>query len=222
MPRLPSARRRVPKVADGTLRSVSLTATCVWRVEPTLVVSLDEHLGPPVDSYVNGTQTWLSDDGPGGMTLEWRLHPVAGYRPPEGLSHYDLWEQVVGALSAGVDADALPARLRAPDRALALGRARVLRGVRRGDRTGAARASRGRGNRASTRRVGSRRPRPHRHRRGNRQRARCRSSRCCSPSSGPTPIRHDKMSVVDREGLARAIYDRDPPHGRRSSCAPAR
>jgi hypothetical protein len=94
-------------VAAGTLRSVSLTATCVWRVEPTLVVSLDEHLGPPVDSYVNGTQTWLSDDGPGGMTLEWRLHPVAGYRPPEGLSHYDLWEQVVSALSAGVDADAL-------------------------------------------------------------------------------------------------------------------
>ena len=61
----------------------------------------------PVDSYVNGTQTWLSDDGPGGMTLEWRLHPVAGYRPPAGMSHYDLWEQVVAALSAGIDADAL-------------------------------------------------------------------------------------------------------------------
>ena len=41
------------------------------------------------------------------MTLEWRLHPVAGYRPPEGLSHYDLWDQVVSALSAGVDPDAL-------------------------------------------------------------------------------------------------------------------
>ena len=34
-------------------------------------------------------------------TLEWRLHPVAGYRPPDGLSHYDLWEQVVGALVGG-------------------------------------------------------------------------------------------------------------------------
>jgi hypothetical protein len=103
----PSARRRVPKAAAGTLPPVSRTATCVWRVEPTLVVALDEHLGPPVDSYVNGTQTWLSDDGPGGLTLEWRLHPVAGYRPPAGLSHYDLWEQVVGALSAGIDPDAL-------------------------------------------------------------------------------------------------------------------
>jgi hypothetical protein len=95
-------------VTPGTLPPVSRSATCVWRVEPTLVVSLDAHLGAPVDSYVNGTQTWLSDDGPGGMTLEWRLHPVAGYRPPTGMSHYDLWEQVVDALSAGTDADALP------------------------------------------------------------------------------------------------------------------
>jgi hypothetical protein len=39
--------------------------------------------------------------------LEWRLHPVAGYRLPRDLSHYDLWEQVVGALSAGADPDAL-------------------------------------------------------------------------------------------------------------------
>ncbi len=88
--------------------TVSRTATCVWRVEPTLVLALDEHLGPPVDSYVNGTQTWLTDDGPGETTLEWRLHPVAGYRPPAGLSHYDLWEQVLAALSASdVDPDAL-------------------------------------------------------------------------------------------------------------------
>jgi hypothetical protein len=80
----------------------------VWRVDPDLVLALDEHLGPPVDSYVNGTQTWLTDDGPGGITLEWRLHPVAGYRPLQGTSHYDLWEQVVGALSAGSNADATP------------------------------------------------------------------------------------------------------------------
>jgi hypothetical protein len=86
---------------------VSQTATCVWRVDPELVLALDEHLGSPLDSYVNGTQTWLTDDGPGETTLEWRLHPVAGYRPPAGLSHYDLWEQVVDALSAGIDADAL-------------------------------------------------------------------------------------------------------------------
>ncbi|HEY7104973.1 MAG TPA: hypothetical protein VH986_01075 [Acidimicrobiia bacterium] len=77
------------------------TTTCVWRADPSLVSLLDERLGPPVDSYVNGTQTWLTDDGPAGATLEWRLHPVAGYRTPTGLSHYDLWEHVVGRLSGG-------------------------------------------------------------------------------------------------------------------------
>jgi hypothetical protein len=35
------------------------------------------------------------------------LHPVPGYRAPTELSHYDLWEQVVGALAAGADPDAL-------------------------------------------------------------------------------------------------------------------
>ncbi len=79
------------------------TATAVWRIAPEVVVALDEHLGPPVDSYVNGTQTWLTEDGPGGATLEWRLHPVASYRPPAGLSHYDLWDVVVGELAAGAD-----------------------------------------------------------------------------------------------------------------------
>jgi hypothetical protein len=83
------------------------TATCVWRVDADLVLALDERLGPPIDSYLNGAQTWITDDGPGGAALEWRLHPVAGYRLPHELSHYDLWEQVVAALSAGVDPDAL-------------------------------------------------------------------------------------------------------------------
>ena len=86
---------------------MSRTATCVWRVDAALVLALDERLGPPVDSYVNGSQTWITDDGPGEIGLEWRLHPVAGYRLPRDLSHYDLWEQVVAALSAGVDVDAL-------------------------------------------------------------------------------------------------------------------
>jgi hypothetical protein len=78
---------------------VSRIATCVWRVDGHLLLALDEHLGPPVDSYVNGTQSWLTDDGPGGATLEWRLHPVAGYRIPRDLSHYDLWEQAIAAYS---------------------------------------------------------------------------------------------------------------------------
>jgi hypothetical protein len=85
-------------------------ATTVWTIAPELVLALDERLGPPVDSYVNGSQTWLTEhpDASGvELTLEWRLHPVAGYRTPSGLSHYDVWETVVGALSAGADAHAL-------------------------------------------------------------------------------------------------------------------
>jgi hypothetical protein len=83
------------------------TASAVWRSSPELVLALDEHFGPPVDSYVNGSQTWLVDNGPGGVTLEWRVHPVAAYRPPVGLSHYDLWERVVAQLRAGGDPGAL-------------------------------------------------------------------------------------------------------------------
>jgi hypothetical protein len=83
------------------------TASAVWRASPELVLALDERLGQPVDSYVNGSQTWLLDNGPGGVTLEWRLHPVAAYRAPTALSHYDLWEQVVAQLTAGADPGAL-------------------------------------------------------------------------------------------------------------------
>lgn len=87
---------------------VNLVSTNVWRVTPELVLALQHRLRPPVDSYLNGSQTWLVDHPPaageGGeaITLEWRLHPVARYLVPESLSHYDLWEQVVSQLSAGV------------------------------------------------------------------------------------------------------------------------
>jgi hypothetical protein len=87
---------------------MSRTAACVWRADAALVAALDEHLGPPVDSYLNGSQVWLAEVGPGGCALEFRLHPVAGYRLADGLSHYDLWEQVVAALAAGAPPDALP------------------------------------------------------------------------------------------------------------------
>ena len=82
-------------------------ASAVWRITPELVSALDERLGAPVDSYVNGSQTWLTEDGPNGVTLEWRLHPVAAYRAPAGLSHYELWDDVVGQLAAGRDPGAL-------------------------------------------------------------------------------------------------------------------
>ena len=83
------------------------SATTVWRITPELVLALDERLGMPVDSYVNGTQTWLTERDEPETTLEWRLHPTAGFRAPDGLSHYDLWEQVVLELGRGDSADAL-------------------------------------------------------------------------------------------------------------------
>ena len=83
-------------------------ASAIWRLDPGLVLALEEHLGVPVDSYLNGSQVWLVDCGPGAETLEFRLHPVAGYQPPAGVSHYDLWEEVAGALAQGAAPDALP------------------------------------------------------------------------------------------------------------------
>lgn len=85
---------------------MTLTPTAVWRVAPAVVNALDERLGPPLDSYVNGSQTWLTADLPADGTIEWRLHPVAGYRLPAGLSHEDLWDAVVAALVSD-PADAL-------------------------------------------------------------------------------------------------------------------
>lgn len=84
-----------------------LTPTAVWRIRPEVVVALEEQFGEPVDSYVNGSQVWLFDHGPNDVTFEWRLHPVAGYEPPEGLSTYELWETVAAALIAGADPSTL-------------------------------------------------------------------------------------------------------------------
>lgn len=86
----------------------SRIATCVWRTTPALIVALDERFGEPTDAYVNGSQTWLRDDGPGGIALEWRLHPVAGYRRPPTSDVYELFGEVALALGTG---DQLPAPL---------------------------------------------------------------------------------------------------------------
>ena len=82
-------------------------ATAVWTVDLDIVRALDTNLGAPVDSYVNGSQSWLSADGPGDTMLEWRLHPVGAYRAPDGLSHYDVWDAVIDAIAAGASADEL-------------------------------------------------------------------------------------------------------------------
>jgi hypothetical protein len=73
---------------------VSRTATTVWRIRPELVTALAERLGEPVDRYVNGSQTWFTET-PGGVALEWRLHPVAGYATPQGVTPNDVWDVVV-------------------------------------------------------------------------------------------------------------------------------
>lgn len=85
--------------------------TCVWTVSDALVLALDERFGPPVDAYVNGSQVWLRDDGPGGITVEWRLHPVAGYRRPTGMGTYEVFDEVSAALGAGTPPAASPATL---------------------------------------------------------------------------------------------------------------
>ncbi|MGZ4735770.1 MAG: hypothetical protein ACXV8R_09200 [Acidimicrobiia bacterium] len=81
-----------------------LIATALWWMTPELVLDIYRQLGTPVDSYVNGSQTWFTGEE---QTLEWRLHPVGAFTMPRGLSHYDLWERVVDELTAGRSAEAL-------------------------------------------------------------------------------------------------------------------
>ena len=83
-------------------------ATTVWTISPELVLALDAHLGTPVDSYLNGSQTWLvGDEDAGEVIIEYRLHPVAGYVTPKGASHYDVWDAVVDQLTEQNDPAAL-------------------------------------------------------------------------------------------------------------------
>ena len=84
-----------------------LSTTAIWAISVDLVVALDARLGPPVDCYVNGSQTWLTADGPNDYMLEWRLHPVGGYITPAGISHYEVFETTIAAISVGADTTAL-------------------------------------------------------------------------------------------------------------------
>jgi hypothetical protein len=79
----------------------------VWRISDPLIAALDERLGDPVDAYVNGSQTWLLENGPGGIVVEWRLHPVAGYVRPPTMGTYDVFPTVAAAIVAG-DAPSVP------------------------------------------------------------------------------------------------------------------
>jgi len=75
--------------------------TCVWRATHELIIALDERFGEPIDSYVNGSQVWLRDDGPGDVAIEWRLHPVAGYRRPPSVGTYEVFETAADAFATG-------------------------------------------------------------------------------------------------------------------------
>jgi hypothetical protein len=81
-----------------------LVPTCVWRATPELIVTLDGRFGPPHDAYVNGSQVWLREDGPGGITIEWRLHPVVGYWRPPDVGTYEVFEVTADALGLAPDA----------------------------------------------------------------------------------------------------------------------
>ena len=94
---------RRARMAWVTIPAVALSPTCLWRATPALVVALDDRFGEPVDAYVNGSQVWLRDDGPGGTTLEWRLHPVAGYRRPAKVGTYEIFAATALALATGAD-----------------------------------------------------------------------------------------------------------------------
>lgn len=75
--------------------------TCVWRARPEVIIALDDLFGEPVDAYVNGSQVWIRDDGPSEIALEWRLHPVAGYRRPKGAGTYEVFAATALALATG-------------------------------------------------------------------------------------------------------------------------
>jgi hypothetical protein len=88
-----------------------LVPTCVWRTTPELVQALDDRFGEPVDAYVNGSQVWLRDDGPGGMAIEWRLHPVPGFSRPAGMGTYEVFPAIALALATGAEVPARPEQL---------------------------------------------------------------------------------------------------------------
>ena len=78
-----------------------LVSSAIWLLTDELVIALDDRFAEPTDAYVNGAQVWLRDDGPNGLTLEWRLHPVASYVKPKGIPTVELFGTIALALSQG-------------------------------------------------------------------------------------------------------------------------
>jgi hypothetical protein len=66
-----------------------------------LIVALDDKFGEPIDTYVNGSQVWMREDGPDDMVFQWRLHPVAGYKRPLGVETDAVFSLAAFALATG-------------------------------------------------------------------------------------------------------------------------
>ncbi len=88
-----------------------IVSSAIWLIAPELLVALDDRFGEPTDTYVNGSQVWLRDDLPDGLTIEWRLHPVAGYVRPNGVPTVEVFGRVALALAQGESPLADPSTL---------------------------------------------------------------------------------------------------------------
>lgn len=65
------------------------------------MIALDERFGEPIDTYVNGSQVWLREDGPDEAVFEWRLHPVSGYVRPKGVTTEEVFGSAALAFATG-------------------------------------------------------------------------------------------------------------------------
>jgi len=82
---------------------VPTTPVAIVDVDGDVLNALERAFGPPIDSYLMGWQVWLVEDELDGqeVTLEYRVHPPAGFSQPQGLDHHDLWTEVIAQLADG-------------------------------------------------------------------------------------------------------------------------
>lgn len=75
------------------------------------MTALEAALGDPVDAYVNGSQVWIDEEGPDGIAIEWRLHPVATYEKPAGMTTSYLFAAIVDGCAGETPEQIDPASL---------------------------------------------------------------------------------------------------------------
>ena len=86
-------------LGDADRVALDSVPCCVWITTQELLSTLLSTLGDPIDSYVNGSQVWIDDNGPSGIAVEWRLHPVGGYERPVGLTTTGVFADVASGIS---------------------------------------------------------------------------------------------------------------------------